>query len=114
MAKKRKTLPKEIQALLEAGDIGELKRQLALCEPNAVTGKYGSNIFSLSPLPRRYMEIVRIHCLVRGKEHYRLRLQVADGLRRLMVCIDCLLDFPFFTAAHIGYDERRMGHHESR
>ena len=52
MAKKRKTLPKEIQALLEAGDIGELKRQLALCEPNAVTGKYGSNIFSLSPLPR--------------------------------------------------------------
>ena len=52
MATKRKRLPKEIKQLLEAGDIEELKKQLALCEPNAISGKYGSNIFSLTPLPR--------------------------------------------------------------
>ena len=52
MATKRKRLPKEIKQLLEAGDIEELKKQLALCEPNAINGKYGSNIFSLTPLPR--------------------------------------------------------------
>lgn len=52
MAKKRKTLPKEIKALLEGGDIQGVKELLLRCEPNAVTGKYGSNIFSLTPLPR--------------------------------------------------------------
>lgn len=52
MAAKKKRLPKEIKQLLEAGDIEELKKQLALCEPNAISGKYGSNIFSLTPLPR--------------------------------------------------------------
>lgn len=54
MAKKRKTLPKEIRALLENGDITAAKEQFLRCEPNAVTGKYGSNIFSLSPLPREF------------------------------------------------------------
>ena len=44
MATKRKRLPKETKQLLEAGDIEELKKQLALCEPNAISGKYGSNI----------------------------------------------------------------------
>ena len=47
MAKKRKTLPKEMRALLESGDITAAKEQFLRCEPNAVTGKYGSNIFSL-------------------------------------------------------------------
>jgi len=51
MAKKRKTLPKEIRSLLECGDIEALKEQFLRCEPNAITNKYGSNIFSLSPLP---------------------------------------------------------------
>ncbi len=51
MATKRKRLPKETKQLLEAGDIEELKKQLALCEPNAISGKYGSNIFSLTPCP---------------------------------------------------------------
>ena len=52
MAKKRKTLPKEIKPLLENGDIEMVKEQFSQCEPDAVTGKYGSNIFSLRPLPR--------------------------------------------------------------
>lgn len=54
MAKKRKTLPKEMCALLECGDIAALKEQFLRCEPNAVTNKYGSNIFSLTPLPREF------------------------------------------------------------
>ncbi len=54
MAKKRKTLPKEMRALLEAGDIAALKEQFLRCEANAVTSKFGSNIFSLSPLPREF------------------------------------------------------------
>ena len=54
MAKKRKTFPKEIRSLLECGDIEALKEQFLRCEPNAVTSKYGSNIFSLSPLPREF------------------------------------------------------------
>ena len=53
MGKKRKTLPKEIGGLLESGNIEAIKEQLSRCEPNALTSvKYGSNIFSLSPLPR--------------------------------------------------------------
>ena len=53
MGKKRKTLPKEIGGLLESGNIEVIKKQLSRCEPNALTSvKYGSNIFSLSPLPR--------------------------------------------------------------
>ena len=54
MAKKRKTLPKEIKPLLENGDIEMVKEQFSQCEPDAVTGKYGSNIFSLTPLPREF------------------------------------------------------------
>lgn len=55
MGKKRKTLPKEIDALLKEGDIEELKKQFSRCEPNALhINKYGSNIFSLSPLPREF------------------------------------------------------------
>lgn len=55
MAKKRKTLPKEIHSLLECGNIEMLKEQFLRCEPNALTtNKYGSNIFSLSPLPREF------------------------------------------------------------
>lgn len=41
-------------ALMEQGDIAALKEQFLRCEPNAVTNKYGSNIFSLSPLPREF------------------------------------------------------------
>jgi len=54
MAKKRKTLPKEIKSLLEQGDIEALKKMFLNCEPNAITNKYGSNIFSLAPLPREF------------------------------------------------------------
>lgn len=55
MAKKRKTLPKEIKELLDIGDTAALKEQFLRCEPNAVLySKYGSNIFSLSPLPREF------------------------------------------------------------
>ncbi len=55
MAKKRKTLYKEIPSLLECGNIDMLKEQFLRCEPNAlITNKYGSNIFSLSPLPREF------------------------------------------------------------
>ncbi len=54
MAKKRKTLPKEIVPLLESKDIGALKEQFLRCEPNAIQNKYSSNIFSLSPLPREF------------------------------------------------------------
>lgn len=54
MANKRKTLPKEMRSLLECGDIEALKEQFLQCVPNAITNKYGSNIFSLSPLPREF------------------------------------------------------------
>ncbi|WP_298034666.1 ankyrin repeat domain-containing protein [uncultured Dysosmobacter sp.] len=55
MAKKRSTLPKELDALLEAGDIEVLKSLFSRCEPNALTSRtYGSNIFSKSPLPRDF------------------------------------------------------------
>lgn len=53
--KKRKTLPKEMKELLENSDVAALKEQFLRCEPNAVTGKYGSNIFSLTPLPREFV-----------------------------------------------------------
>ena len=40
---------------MESGDVEELKKQFARCEPNAVyINKFGSNIFSLSPLPREF------------------------------------------------------------
>ena len=54
MAKKRRTLPKEMQDLLQSGDLSALKEAFDRCEPDAVTGKYGSNIFSLTPLPRDF------------------------------------------------------------
>ncbi len=54
MAKKRKTLPKEIKGLLEQGEMEGVKEQFLRCEPNAATGKYGSNIFSFTPLPREF------------------------------------------------------------
>ncbi len=55
MAKKRSTLPKELDALLEAGDMEGLKTLFARCEPNALTSRtYGSNIFSKTPLPRDF------------------------------------------------------------
>lgn len=55
MGKKRKTLPKEMKELLENGNIGLLKEQFLRCDPNAVThSKYGSNIFSMSPLPKEF------------------------------------------------------------
>jgi len=53
--KKRSTLPKELDALLEAGDLEGLKALFAKCEPNALTSRtYGSNIFSKTPLPRDF------------------------------------------------------------
>ncbi len=52
--KRRKTLPKEMRELLKRGEIAALKEQFLRCEPNAVSGKYGSNIFSLTPLPREF------------------------------------------------------------
>lgn len=55
MAKKRKTLPKEIDEVLKTGDVKELKKLFSRCEPNALRySKYSSNIFSLSPLPREF------------------------------------------------------------
>lgn len=55
MAKKRKTLPKEMRSLLECGNVDVLKKQFLRCEPNALTAtQYGSNILSLSPLPREF------------------------------------------------------------
>lgn len=55
MTRKRKTLPKEIDELLETGDIETLKQVFSRCEPNALRySKYGSNIFSRTPLPREF------------------------------------------------------------
>ena len=55
MAKKRLTLPKETDALLAAGDIEGLKALFAKCEPNALyINKFGSNIFSRTPLPQEF------------------------------------------------------------
>lgn len=55
MAKKRKMLPKEMGRLLESGDTDKLKELFLRCEPNALTSaKFGSNIFSMSPLPREF------------------------------------------------------------
>lgn len=55
MATKRKTLPKEIDELLKAGDLEQLKISFSRCEPNALhLNKFGSNIFSRTPLPREF------------------------------------------------------------
>lgn len=55
MAKKRKTLPKEIDELLKRGDVEELKKLFVRCEPNALRyGKSGRNVFALTPLPREF------------------------------------------------------------
>lgn len=72
MAGKRKTLPREIRELLKGGDIGELKRQFSRCEPNAVhINRFGSNIFSLSPLPREFALWAREQGAdVNFKDHY--------------------------------------------
>lgn len=48
-----KRLPNEINDFLKAGNITESKRLFSQCEPNAVTYT-GSNIFSLSPMPREF------------------------------------------------------------
>lgn len=48
-----KQLPYEINDLLKAGNITELKKLFSQCEPNAITYT-GSNIFSLSPMPREF------------------------------------------------------------
>lgn len=55
MATKRKTLPKEIDELLKVGDLEELKKRFAQCEPNALhINKFGSNIFSRTPMSREF------------------------------------------------------------
>ena len=55
MATKRKTLPKDIDDLLKAGNLEELKKIFARCEPNALhINKFGSNIFSRTPLLREF------------------------------------------------------------
>lgn len=58
MGKRMLYLPKEINGLLEEGNVEELKRLFARCEPNALCSRgykiRSSNIFSLSPLPREF------------------------------------------------------------
>lgn len=51
MAEER--LPREMEELLKAGNVEELKRLFSQCEPNA-TGVFGSNIFSMTPMPREF------------------------------------------------------------
>ncbi len=52
MAEKR--LPQEINNFLKTGNITELQRLFSQCDPNAITYEFGSNIFSLSPMPREF------------------------------------------------------------
>lgn len=55
MAGKRKSLPAEMHALLECGDVDALKKLFLRCDPNArFLYPYGSNVFSASPLPREF------------------------------------------------------------
>lgn len=54
MAKKRITLPKNFKELLEKGDIDELKKVYDTCDANAKWGRYGSNAFEMTPLPREF------------------------------------------------------------
>lgn len=55
MAAKCKTLPKDIDELLKAGDLEEIKRKFSQCEPNALhINKFGSNVFSRTPLHREF------------------------------------------------------------
>lgn len=55
---KKEFLPKEINKLLEDGNVEELKKVFTKCDPNALCSRAykvkGSNIFSLSPLPREF------------------------------------------------------------
>lgn len=48
-----KRLPNEINDFLKSGNITELKKLFSQCEPNAITYT-GSNIFSLTPMPREF------------------------------------------------------------
>lgn len=52
--KKRKTLPNSFRELLTAGDVDALKAVFERCEINAIQGRYGSNAFSMGPLPRDF------------------------------------------------------------
>lgn len=53
MEVRRQELPVVINDLLRTGDLPALKKQFSECEPNAV-GYFGSNIFSLVPMPREF------------------------------------------------------------
>ena len=58
MERRLSFLPKEINKLLEEGNVEELKQLFARCEPNALCSRgykiRSSNVYSLSPLPREF------------------------------------------------------------
>ena len=66
----------------------------------------------LGLLPRRYMEIVRIHRLVRRYQHDRLRLDFPDPFGCFPVGADRILYFLFLPSSHIRHDQWRMGKHK--
>lgn len=53
MAEKLEKLPLQMQTLLKDGNLEESKRLFLECEPNARTW-YGSNVFSLVPIPEAF------------------------------------------------------------
>ena len=54
MAKKRSTLPKNFQELLDTGDVEALKQVFDKCDYNATGGYSQNNAFSFAPLPREF------------------------------------------------------------
>ena len=98
---------------------GLLRRLAQRTDKFCVIGDFHGNLpgakfpeVTLCTLSGRDVKIIRIHGLVRRQEHYRLRLQPADRLRRILIRINSLLNILFLTAAHFGYDERWMRYHE--
>lgn len=59
--KKRTTLPKNFQELLDKGNMEELKEVFLKCDVNANNGNYTANAFAMAPLPREFAFWLKEH-----------------------------------------------------
>ena len=69
---------------------------------------------SLCRPARGYMEIVRVHNLMRGNDHNRIRTALFYIFRYFLICLCRLVNLSLFSSADLRYDQRRMGNHICR
>ena len=56
----------------------------------------------LCPFAGRYMEIIRIHCLMRGNDNNSIRFQFPNPFSYFMISVDGIHNFLFFTLSKNG------------